>query len=404
VRVLTCASNCVSPLPFSSTLQINCPVPKCPAVPFPVTVLRERLPGTVHDRYVSALIDAFQRFQHGSDRSLASASSVAAASSAGAQSTLAADANAITAALSLQCPNAACGLALDPAPDGCCAMKCANCASYFCWLCIRVQPDSNQCHSHVRACNQNPCSGSLFPDRRLVEIVQRQRRIEAVRRALSQMHAPEGRDDGWQRNPRCLAALDCAAPVLRDSMISIANVLESAELYPVEHLPPAALAAAAQRNAPGGEPWWVNWLVVLLCVQTCFGAYTFYCVWMQPLLSVVSSAFQFLQYLESWLPFGILRWLFPLAQFVLVIIVLASNVMFLGFFLLFMSIYGFLAFAAPFWMTLPLPFWDWLLVRAVPLAILAEWLRRKRVWHQSVGVFLFVQIGALMLFGAFMQK
>jgi hypothetical protein len=281
-------------------------------------------------------------------------------------------------------------------------MKCANCASFFCWLCIRVQPDSNQCHAHVRACNQNPSSGSLFPDRRLVEIVQRQRRIEAVRRALSQMHAPEGRHDGWQHNPRCLAALDCAAPVLRDSLISVANILESGDLWPIEHLPPAALAAAAQRNAPGGEPWWVNWLVALLCVEALFGTYTFYFTWVQPLVSIFSQALQFLFFFESWLPFGISHWLLPLAQFVLVVAVVASNLMLLGFFLLFMSVYGFLALVAPFWMALPLPFWGWWLVRAVPLAILAGWLHRKRVGDQSVGVFLFVQIGGLILFGALM--
>lgn len=40
--------------------------------------------------------------------------------------------NALYAAISLRCPN--CETIVDPAPDGCRAIECASCGSYFCWV------------------------------------------------------------------------------------------------------------------------------------------------------------------------------------------------------------------------------------------------------------------------------
>lgn len=41
-------------------------------------------------------------------------------------------------AFTLKFPNQRCQLALDPNPDGCCAMKCSQCGENFCWFCFQA--------------------------------------------------------------------------------------------------------------------------------------------------------------------------------------------------------------------------------------------------------------------------
>jgi hypothetical protein len=48
----------------------------------------------------------------------------------------------------LTCPF--CERVLDPQPDGCCAMRCPHCGTYFCWVCFVCCADNTACHDHVR--------------------------------------------------------------------------------------------------------------------------------------------------------------------------------------------------------------------------------------------------------------
>ena len=97
------------------------------------------------------------------------------------------DVLAIVDSLTLRCPNTYCSVALDPSPDGCCAMRCVTCGKHFCWLCFQIQTDNGNNHNHVRNCGENPKPGNLFPKKDLVEIVHKQRRIEAVRKCLMKL-------------------------------------------------------------------------------------------------------------------------------------------------------------------------------------------------------------------------
>ena len=97
------------------------------------------------------------------------------------------DVLAIVDSLTLRCPNTYCSVALDPSPDGCCAMRCVTCGKHFCWLCFQIQTDNGNNHNHVRNCGENPKPGNLFPRKDLVEIVHKQRRIEAVRKCLMKL-------------------------------------------------------------------------------------------------------------------------------------------------------------------------------------------------------------------------
>eukprot|EP01032_Pedospumella_encystans_P010298 gene10298-12050_t len=51
---------------------------------------------------------------------------------------------------------------MDPSPDGCCAVRCAACATYTCFLCFRACKDSTSCHQHVRDCVYSPKPDELF--------------------------------------------------------------------------------------------------------------------------------------------------------------------------------------------------------------------------------------------------
>eukprot|EP01032_Pedospumella_encystans_P011113 gene11113-12950_t len=51
---------------------------------------------------------------------------------------------------------------MDPSPDGCCAVRCAACATYTCFLCFQACKDSTSCHQHVRDCVYSPKPDELF--------------------------------------------------------------------------------------------------------------------------------------------------------------------------------------------------------------------------------------------------
>jgi hypothetical protein len=93
----------------------------------------------VLEKYIDVLIASIQRIRH-------DASGHGSTSSAGDDNSEQVLARAIIEALTLKCPN--CRTALDPNPDGCCAMQCMapGCGKYFCWLCFRYEElsDSQQ--------------------------------------------------------------------------------------------------------------------------------------------------------------------------------------------------------------------------------------------------------------------
>lgn len=199
------------------------------------------------------------------------------------------DMHRIIDAMTLKCPNKSCNFALDPTPDGCCAMRCYSCGSHFCWLCLTTQDNSLKCHAHVRTCKENPTPNNLFLSPEHLDFVHKKRIIESIRRALNSLddsHEDSERqptvitaadislnisdttdvltyirnsnerneldsynDDDevnidtenngvivesawWQKSKRCIETIERVKPLLRDSGITTDEIFESAALYP----------------------------------------------------------------------------------------------------------------------------------------------------------------------------
>ena len=95
------------------------------------------LEGDVLDKYIDVLIASIQRVKQ-SELPGRGAGGGGPSTNDNAQGALPQrTARLVIEALTLKCPN--CQAALDPNPDGCCAMRCAapGCGVYFCWLCFR---------------------------------------------------------------------------------------------------------------------------------------------------------------------------------------------------------------------------------------------------------------------------
>lgn len=88
-------------------------------------------------------------------------------------------------ALNLRCPNPTCGVALDPSPDGCCAIRCCSCAVHACFLCFQTCADSVACHQHVRECPCSPKPDNLFISEKDRIPALRRIRVMALRRVLA---------------------------------------------------------------------------------------------------------------------------------------------------------------------------------------------------------------------------
>ncbi len=200
------------------------------------------------------------------------------------------DMHRIIDAMTLKCPNKSCNFALDPTPDGCCAMRCYSCGSHFCWLCLTIQDNSSKCHAHVRTCHENPTPNNLFLSPEHLDFVHKKRIVESIRRALSSLEdvhndherqaaAPinvtdislnasdttdvltfirnsnerkdldsynDDEDDNmntenngntmesawWQQSRRCIETIERVRPLLRDAGITADEIFESAALYP----------------------------------------------------------------------------------------------------------------------------------------------------------------------------
>ncbi len=124
----------------------------------------------------------------------------------------------LTDAFNVKCPQ--CFVVLDPTPDGCCAMKCGTCATYFCWMCLEVCSSNRECHSHVSNCPGNS-SRSLFPKREDVDAAHRKLKLLALRAALERTATKD-----WRENRAALTALQDLQPLLEMHGITRKQVLQ----------------------------------------------------------------------------------------------------------------------------------------------------------------------------------
>jgi hypothetical protein len=157
--------------------EVACPVPNCTSPHWNSFHIRTILEGKALEKYIDTLIKAC------SQADAAPAVNTSAAVAAGPDSDkIKATAAMIVDSLSMKCPK--CKVVLDPNPDGCCAMKCLGCATYFCWLCFATQSNSTVCHQHVRACPMSTTPGNVFVPKEGVNIAHANRRIVAIHNIL----------------------------------------------------------------------------------------------------------------------------------------------------------------------------------------------------------------------------
>lgn len=93
-------------------------------------------------------------------------------------------------ALNMRCPNKQCGVVMDPSPDGCCAVRCASCATYTCFLCFQICRDGSSCHQHVRDCVYSPAPDELFLSEEARIPAHKRVRVIALRTALAREFLP----------------------------------------------------------------------------------------------------------------------------------------------------------------------------------------------------------------------
>jgi hypothetical protein len=113
-------------------------VPECKAEAWRSSDVRRVLEGEVLDKYIDVLIASIQRVKQSESGRGAGGVGGRPGSNGNNEGALPQrTARLVIEALTLKCPN--CQTALDPNPDGCCAMRCAapGCGVYFCWLCFR---------------------------------------------------------------------------------------------------------------------------------------------------------------------------------------------------------------------------------------------------------------------------
>ena len=136
--------------------------------------------------------------------------------------------NAITDAMCLRCPLSSCSVPLDPQPEGCMAMRCAACGTYFCFLCNASSDDNDSCHAHVRDCELNPNPGDYFVEVDRFERVRKDLQVKAIREVLSRMCNPDM--NAWRDDEFVMRVLTHAGRLLRGSNLQIENILPVAEI------------------------------------------------------------------------------------------------------------------------------------------------------------------------------
>ena len=88
--------------------------------------------------------------------------------------------------LSIRCPR--CDVVVDPTPDGCRAMRCGHCGSYFCWVCFQLEVTNTRLHHHVQLAH-----GDLYLHQRGVDAAHRLWRRRVVRGFMLDLDEPTRR-------------------------------------------------------------------------------------------------------------------------------------------------------------------------------------------------------------------
>jgi hypothetical protein len=130
-----------------ATFQVRCPVPRCPSPHWHSYLIHYILDGYALDRYIDTLVKVCNQEVpvQDDDQILTETQGLV---------------QHIVDSLSLKCPW--CRIVLDPTPDGCCAMRCENCGTHFCWLCFKICTNSASCHDHLKTCPISPRPGDMF--------------------------------------------------------------------------------------------------------------------------------------------------------------------------------------------------------------------------------------------------
>lgn len=261
--------------------QITCPVQSCCSKPWSSHDVRQIVTGDVLEKYIDILVLSIKRMSQ--NQSITGSDSIDSCknrqhvqvSREDYESIKINDVHKIIDAMTLKCPNKSCSIALDPTPDGCCAMRCYSCGCHFCWLCFNIQATSSLCHNHVRKCPENLNPDTLFATNSEIADVHRHRSIEAIRRALISIVSEEyeernetmqysddngindlhnfcsnnninnNRSDNygskakillqtdWINSQRCVEAVHAAKPLLADSNISPDDIFASTDIEAV---------------------------------------------------------------------------------------------------------------------------------------------------------------------------
>lgn len=89
--------------------------------------------------------------------------------------------NTVLECLNFKCPS--CQVVLDPTPDGCAAIRCLKCATYFCWMCFEISATSTVAHRHVTLCKFNTL-GLVFPSSSNVLAAHKQYKLRNIQHTL----------------------------------------------------------------------------------------------------------------------------------------------------------------------------------------------------------------------------
>ncbi|KAL1512054.1 hypothetical protein AB1Y20_005328 [Prymnesium parvum] len=139
-------------------------------------------------------------------------------------------------AISLRCPS--CDHVVDPSPDGCRAIECPHCGSYFCWVCFSLEMTNGRLHAHIVSAH-----GDLYLPQRLVDAAHREWRRRVVRRFMLERVELNLRQ----------ALLDRVMPVLTAAELNDPELPRVAALDPSVRL--AADEAAVRAARAEDEAW-----------------------------------------------------------------------------------------------------------------------------------------------------
>lgn len=126
---------------------------------------------------------------------------------------------AVIGSMTLGCPS--CKVALDPDPDGCCAMRCVSCSKYFCFLCFIILPGNVECHNHVRQCPKNS-SNNVFPPLEIRLSAQKSLQINAIRNILRSLYGPK-----WRNISNSKQIIEKCQDILSSSGITSSMILQA---------------------------------------------------------------------------------------------------------------------------------------------------------------------------------